>query len=57
MLNKREKDVLYLVIQSQDEGIYPEDIAKELNMSLDEVEKILDKLEERGFLYSQEEDD
>ncbi|MHA1231194.1 MAG: MarR family transcriptional regulator [Candidatus Helarchaeota archaeon] len=57
MLSKKEKDVLYAVMESADEGILPEDIAKELKIPLEEVEKILDKLEKKGFLYSQDEED
>ncbi|TFF86032.1 MAG: winged helix-turn-helix transcriptional regulator [Promethearchaeota archaeon] len=57
MLSKLEKDVLYLVIKSDDKGVLPEDIAQKLNISVDEVEKILNDLEEKGFLYSEEEEE
>jgi predicted transcriptional regulator len=57
MLSKLEKDVLYLVIKSDDMGVLPEDIAQKLNISVDEVEKILNDLEEKGFLYSEEEEE
>ncbi|MHA1753141.1 MAG: MarR family transcriptional regulator [Candidatus Helarchaeota archaeon] len=56
MLSKKEKDVLYLVMKSED-GVLPEDIAKELNMKSDEVKTILDDLEEKGFLFSKEEEE
>ncbi|MHA1696073.1 MAG: hypothetical protein ACTSUG_12455 [Candidatus Helarchaeota archaeon] len=56
MLSKKEKDVLYLVMKSED-GVLPEDIAKELNMKSDEVKIILDDLEEKGFLFSKEEEE
>ncbi|MBD3226742.1 MAG: winged helix-turn-helix transcriptional regulator [Candidatus Lokiarchaeota archaeon] len=57
MLNKKEKDILYLVIKSDDEGILPENIAKELGISKEEVITILDSLEEKGFLYSEIEEE
>jgi len=57
MLSKKEKDVLYLVLKSDDVGVYPEDIAKELKIPTKEVEEILDLLEEKGFLYSEEDEE
>ncbi|TFF88220.1 MAG: hypothetical protein EU549_03440 [Promethearchaeota archaeon] len=57
MLNKKEKDVLYLVIKSDDEGVLPESIAKELGIPKEEVIEILDSLEEKGLLYTEIEEE
>ena len=57
MLNRKEKDVLYLVMKSEEEGVLPEDISKELDIPVDKVKEILTNLEEKGFLYSEEDED
>ncbi|MHA1271348.1 MAG: hypothetical protein ACTSPY_16260 [Candidatus Helarchaeota archaeon] len=46
-----------MVLKSDDVGVYPEDIAKELKIPTKEVEEILDLLEEKGFLYSEEDEE
>ncbi|TFG04880.1 MAG: hypothetical protein EU536_03545 [Promethearchaeota archaeon] len=54
-MTEEEYAVFMEVVNSGEKGIIPEDIAKNLKMSLKKVEEILDDFEERGIFYSEEE--
>ncbi|MHA1132222.1 MAG: hypothetical protein ACTSQI_10415 [Candidatus Helarchaeota archaeon] len=56
-LTDDERAVLNEVVNAGDDGIYPEDIAKKLNIPVKNVEKILDNFEEAGWFYSEEDED
>ena len=46
-LSEEEHAVMIEVVDSGDKGIYPEEIAKKINMPAEKVEAILDKFEKK----------
>ncbi len=52
-LSEEERAVLAEVVNSGDKGVYPDEIAKKLNMSEEKVEEILENFEKQGWFYSE----
>ncbi|MHA1266435.1 MAG: MarR family transcriptional regulator [Candidatus Helarchaeota archaeon] len=55
-MTEEEYEVFLAVVNSGENGILPEEIAKKLKMTTTAVEQILEKFEKRGLFYSEEED-
>lgn len=56
-LTDEERAVLMEVVNADDKGVYPEDIAKKLKISTERVEEILENFEKEGWFYSEEDED
>ena len=56
-LTDEERAVLMEVVNAGDKGVFPEDIAKKLNMPPEKVEEILDNFEKEGWFYSELEEE
>ena len=56
-LSEEEHAVMVEVANSGDKGVYPEDIAKKLNMPAEKVEEILENFEKDGWFYSEEDEE
>jgi DNA-binding MarR family transcriptional regulator len=55
-LTDEEQAVLNEVVKAGEKGVLPEDIAKKLKMPVDKIIEILERFEEEGWFYSEEED-
>ena len=57
LLSEEENAILMEVVNAGDKGITSDQIAKKLNMPIEKVEKILDKFEEDGWFFAEEEEE
>lgn len=55
-MTDEERAILMEVVKAGDKGVVADDIAKKLKMPVKKVEQILDRFEEEGWFYSQDED-
>jgi hypothetical protein len=55
-LTDEERAIMMEVVKAGDKGVLADDIAKKLKMPVKKVEQILDRFEEEGWFYSQDED-
>ena len=56
-LSEEEHAVMVEVANSGDKGVYPEEIAKKLNMPAEKVVEILENFEKDGWFYSEEDEE
>ena len=55
-LTDEERAVLNEVVKAGEKGVLPEDVAKKLKMPVNKIIEILERFEEEGWFYSEEED-
>jgi len=56
-LTDEERAILMEVVKAGDKGILADQVAKKLKLSVKKVEQILDRFEEEGWFYTEEEEE
>ena len=54
-LTDEERAILMEVVKAGEKGVIADDVAKKLKMPVKKVEQILDRFEEEGWFYSEDE--